>query len=189
MKRYIVNFAVLLCVSASLVISASAYVKLGFTVGSKVTYYPYEGFASLSRTHMSNAATVWNDAAGSTLLAVSTTTQPNRSGYYKDDGKNYIYAEDVGAGSVAQNHYWYSYSKLTQSDINFNMYYSWANSAVNNAYDVYSVCLHEFGHTMGLGDVKTDGYKSRSIMYYTVYTNSTRRTLLSEDLAGIRALY
>ena len=71
----------------------------------------------------------------------------------------------------------------------FNMYYSWANSAVNNAYDVYSVCLHEFGHTMGLGDVKTDGYKSRSIMYYTVYTNSTRRTLLSEDLAGIRALY
>ena len=189
MKRYLVNFTMLFCISVGLVISSSAYVKLDHTVGSKLTYYPFDGFTSLSKTHMREAATLWNDAAGSTLISVSTATQPNRSGYPIKDGKNYIYAEDAGRGYVAENHFWCSNSKITESDINFNMYYSWRNSAVSNAFDVYSICLHELGHTMGLGDISDDKYKDISIMYGVATRNTLRRSLLSDDLAGIQALY
>ena len=91
MKRYLVNFTMLFCISVGLVISSSAYVKLDHTVGSKLTYYPFDGFTSLSKTHMREAATLWNDAAGSTLISVSTATQPNRSGYPIKDGKNYMW--------------------------------------------------------------------------------------------------
>ena len=164
MKKRFISLITLLCIIPTFLVPAFAYVELPFTIGSKITYYPYEGFGSVSRSHMRQAASVWNNAVGDTLISVSTTTQPNRTGYYNNDGKNYIYAEDVGRDYVAQNHYWYSSYKLTQSDININMYYSWANSAAVDCYDVYSVFLHELGHSMGLGDVKTSGYKDKAIM-------------------------
>lgn len=69
------------------------------------------------------------------------------------------------------------------------MYYSWSNSAQSGRYDVYSVFLHELGHTIGLGDVEDDGYIDKSIMYQYVFKNKERRQLLSDDLAGVAALY
>lgn len=187
-KRYVGLITLLFMIFVSLV-SSSAYVELKHTVGNTVTYYPYEGFEVLYDNHMQNAASVWNKAVGREVISVSPTTQPNRLGYYKNDGKNYIYAEDVGAGYVAQNHYWWSGNKLTESDINLNMYYSWSNSAQSGRYDVYSVFLHELGHTIGLGDVEDDGYIDKSIMYQYVFKNKERRQLLSDDLAGVAALY
>lgn len=104
-KRYVGLITLLFMIFVSLV-SSSAYVELKHTVGNTVTYYPYEGFEVLTHNHMQNAAYFWNKAVGREVISVSPTTQPNRLGYYKNDGKNYIYAEDVGAGYVAQNHYW-----------------------------------------------------------------------------------
>lgn len=191
MKKHLVFIITLLPVIFISFVLSFAYVELKHTIGSTVTYYPYEGFDVLSHIHMQNAASVWNDAVEKTLISVSSTTQPNRIGFYKDDGKNYIYAEDVGRGYVAHNHFWWSTTggKLTQSDINLNMYYSWANSAKSGCYDVYSVFLHELGHTMGLGDVEASEYKNKSIMYQYVFENKERRELLSDDLAGLAALY
>lgn len=189
MKTRFAALVTLLCIIPAFLVPSSAYVELPFTIGTKITYYPFEGFGELSRTHMREAASVWNDAVGSTLISVSTTTQPNRSGYYAKDGKNYIYAEDVGDTYVAQNHYWWTNYKLEQSDININMYYSWANSAAPNCFDVYSVFLHELGHSIGLGDVETAGYKDKAIMYHLVYRNTERRELLSDDLDGLAELY
>lgn len=190
MKKYLVFIITLLPVIFISFVLSFAYNELKHTVDSTVTYYPYEGFNVLSHIHMQNAASVWNDAVGKTLISVSPTTQPNRIGFPKDDGKNYIYAEDVGRGYVAYNQYWWSTtSKLTQSDINLNMYYSWANSAKSGCYDVYSVFLHELGHTMGLGNVEESEYENKSIMYQYMFKDKERRKLLSDDLAGLAVLY
>lgn len=190
MKKYVVSAMLLLFVIPALVFSSSAYVKLSHTMNTELVYHPYEGFSYVTRTHMRNAASVWNAAMGNVFISISSSTQPNRSGYPKNDGNNYIYAEDVGQGYAAQNHYWWSSSnKVTQSDININMYYSWADSAVEGAYDVYSVFLHELGHTVGLGDVKEASYKDKAVMYHAAIKNAERRKLLSDDISGVQALY
>ena len=48
-----------------------------------------------------------------------------------------------------------------------------------------TVALHELGHLLGLGHSDVNG----SVMWPTVSTNFTLRTLQADDLAGIRALY
>ena len=61
----------------------------------------------------------------------------------------------------------------------------WSIGAVEGAFDVETVALHEMGHILGLAHSSVAG----SVMFPTVSSNHTKRTLTADDLAGIRALY
>lgn len=177
-------------VTALMATPAFAYEKLSHKIKSTLTYTPYNGFAEMSIDHMGKAVEKWNTAAGSTLLKISSSTHSSTSGYPSKDGNNYIYRIDVGQDYVAQCYYWWNIftGNLQQSDININVYYSFANSAQTGCYDLYSVFLHETGHTMGLKDLYDDS-DSAAVMYGYSSKNTTKRNLTEDDKAGITAIY
>jgi hypothetical protein len=63
--------------------------------------------------------------------------------------------------------------------------HTWADGAVRGAFDIETVALHEIGHTLGL---LHNGIRD-SVMFPSVSTNSTKRTLHPDDLRALRSLY
>lgn len=61
----------------------------------------------------------------------------------------------------------------------------WAIGAKPGAHDVESVALHEIGHLIGLEHSNVPG----AVMFPTISTNTTRRTLQSDDKDGALSLY
>ncbi len=168
----------------------SAYVLKGVKIESLLGYVPYEGFGTASRAHMVLAATKWNDANSVRCITVLNATHSASTGFPALDGKNYIYRIDAGSGYVGLCATWCIDGVVTESDINLNMYYSWANSAQPGCYDVYTIILHEMGHAMGLGDVRSSDHNyNTTVMWYEVWTNSEKRSLKADDIAGLVAIY
>jgi hypothetical protein len=62
---------------------------------------------------------------------------------------------------------------------------TWVDGAVAGGLDIETVALHELGHLLGLAHSDVAG----SVMWPTVSSNYTLRSLQPDDLAGIRALY
>ena len=60
--------------------SALAYEKLSHKIKSTLTYTPYSGFGTTSVSHMGEAVSKWNNAAGSTLITISSNTHSSTSG-------------------------------------------------------------------------------------------------------------
>lgn len=58
-----------------------------------------------------------------------------------------------------------------------------ANWGVNTTYDLMSVALHEFGHSLGM-DHSTI---SQAVMYYTY--GGQKQLLTNDDIAGVRSIY
>jgi hypothetical protein len=137
---------------------------------------------------MGTAVSRWNIEAGSSLMCISSGAH-STTGYYTDDGMNYIYREDAGSAYVARAATWANSShQVTQVDFNINTYYSWANSAQPGCYDVFSVFLHETGHPAGLDDLYSSSDTS-AVMYGHATTNATKRSLAQDDKNGIAAIY
>ena len=177
---------VLLIVSHST--TAFEYETLLHKIRITKTFVPSSEFGTTSKTHMGYAVEQWNTAAGTTLMEISSSTHSS-TGYHNTDGNNYIYKEDVGADYVAECWYiWGFFGTLTESDININSYYSWANSAQPDCYDLYSVFLHETGHAAGLADLYSPS-DSAAVMYGYSATNTTKRSLTADDIAGIDFIY
>lgn len=83
-------------------------------------------------------------------------------------------------------------ASLTSGQILINLYYEWnpshptvAPTSPKGAYDLESVLIHEFGHLLHLADEIT----ARDVMQPTINPGVIRRTLGTDDLAGIQYLY
>ena len=86
-----------------------------------------------------------------------------KTDFPKKDGINCVYRINTGANDyLGINTRQVSGGYVTESDINLNMYFVWANSAQPNAIDTGSVFYHEQGHTFGLGESTV----TAAIMYY-----------------------
>jgi len=165
-----------------------AYSLNGRRITSTQTYIPYSGFGSTTITHFNHAMYQWNHYSGQNLMNRSSTITHSRTDYPNDDGKNYIYAKNTGTTDyVGQTTTYYNTSTgvAKSSDINLNMYYSWANSAQPGKFDVWTVFLHETGHAAGMGHSSN----SSAVMYPTVKRNHLNRSLTTDDINGIKAIY
>ena len=72
-------------------------------------------------------------------------------------------------------------------DLHMDVARSWADDSTDTNsdadFDLYTVLLHELGHSLGLGHSSD----SSSVMY--AFYSGARRTLTADDIAGIQAIY
>lgn len=191
-KRFSLLVLAVFVFSFSLSPKAKAYTWqdvhcIGYKLFTEIRYIPHEGYGTTSISHINEALYQWNEAMDDWLLSRDPVTRTDYTDYPKQDGINKIYHQTAFAPVyVGENTLYFGVDTIIESDININMYYAWANSAQPGKYDVWSVILHEAGHTIGLDDHEAD---SSSVMYYKVYTNSTKRYLSSLDKFAVDYLY
>lgn len=159
----------------------------GYVLTQKINYIPHRDFGSLSIAHMNDALYVWNEAMNNWLLSRSPTERHTSKSFPLEDNKSKVYrVTNSNTDIVAENHIYSLGGSVTESDININMACDWANSAQSGKYDVWSVFLHEAGHTVGLGD-RDD--TTQSVMYWLAFQNTERRALYSIDQYNIDERY
>lgn len=191
MKRLISLIASCIVLALCVVPSEATYklngVRLRKNTGSQssITFIPHKDFGDTTVLHFNRACYPWNAASGYSLLSRSATQTHSKTAYPKKDSVNAIYCISTNDNYVAQTTYYHSNSIITEADVNINMRYKWANSAQAGCYDVWSVFTHEAGHAVGIGHSDSKS----AVMYPTVYTNTTRRTLSTEDKNAAYANY
>lgn len=140
---------------------------------------------------MNEALWEWNHNLPSGIEGVyrDPVVRHSATNYPTKDGINRIYRKNIYSTEYVGQATWYTVNGITtEADINLNMYYNWANSAQPNAFDVWTVFLHEAGHLYGLCDVYDSVYSNR-VMYGIASTNSTKRSLTSAEVHVLQNIY
>ncbi len=178
--------------------SSSAYVLIGGRIAIVGNMIPSANFTSATITHMGQMFNLWNNAAGKTLMTISSsrhydddTSANYRSHAAMYDKQHKTYREERGEYSAVGQMYgtrvtdfWLG-TKIESADILINMQYSFANSAQPNRYDTATVFLHEAGHALGLGESNLQSFQS--IMHQQMFMNVERRYLYQDDINAIKA--
>jgi len=74
-------------------------------------------------------------------------------------------------------------------DIDFNSKYSWDVNGASNKYDAHAVFVHELGHWLTLGDLYNSVDTEKTMYGKAGLGETKKRTLHSDDIAGIRGIY
>ncbi len=146
------------------------------------------------------AAATWSAASMFQFVnggACSSTLNPSE---YNSSNDIYWASEGFSGSTLAWNRYWYfsgtPYNRIIESDIVFNDYYAWGDGT-GGTFDIQAVALHELGHSLNLADqygtnevslIDTGVYQTK-VMCGTIGSNSQRRTLTEDDIAGARWIY
>ena len=152
--------------------------------------------ASEVKSAISAASNTWDDATNQNLFADSNLVTLNPAVVAESNNKiNTISWRPFGSTCLGYARTYYKmdnvggYHTAIDSDLVFNMDYSWRTDGSWNGVDVQSAALHEMGHTLGLGDIYGKPefkYDTRQVMHY--YTD-VKRTLGNGDKTGIWKLY
>ncbi|HOX26884.1 MAG TPA: FlgD immunoglobulin-like domain containing protein [Candidatus Krumholzibacteria bacterium] len=131
------------------------------------------------------AANTWNNAGSRFRLLPNWTINAGLG----RDGYNVICGLNRGNnGKLATTTYWYSGSRVLEADMEFNLYYPWGNG-VSGAYDRQNIATHEFGHFLVLNDLYAYADRYKTMYGYAGLGETLKRTLHSDDIAGIRYIY
>ncbi|AGA31074.1 putative Zn-dependent protease [Singulisphaera acidiphila DSM 18658] len=131
------------------------------------------------------AAAIWQAVAGFNIVEVPDNGAPiGGVGNQQNDPR----FGDIRIGGTAMHPAYLGYSLLPPpinggpdaGDIVMNTAQSWK---INNDYDILSVAIHEFGHSLGMGH--SDIVAANMYTYYAWM----KQSLQPDDIAGIRNIY
>lgn len=126
-----------------------------------------------------SAMSAWNQAGARFRFAVGAAGH--------DVSLKYLWFENAVA--VTRIRETNGQTVTTDRDTDFNSKYSWDVNGASNKLDAWSVMTHEFGHWTTLYD-EYNWWESANTMYYgTDYGQTFQRTLMGDDMAGVRAIY
>lgn len=188
-KRAMILLLLVLTMIAMVVPVSDAYSTIGWKIKSFKMFVPYYGFGDTTISDFNEAMYQWNHHAGAsglTLMRREPYIRHYSTNFPENDGINRIYRVNAGSGYLAATTTYSSSQEMLSSDININVYYSWANCGqVPGCYDVWSAFLHETGHVAGL-DHST---LSSAVMYPNLSNNVEKRFLTYDDRMGMKAIY
>jgi hypothetical protein len=179
---------------AMLSTSSLAYVLNGPVWGAtQVSYYVnttnLDGLAAAAvESSVRAGADVWHQQSGANFRFVFAGHSTQTTNTY--DGTNLVLFRNASNGSaIATAYLWYSNNQIIDADIVFwdaaFRFYSGASGCAGGFY-IEDIAAHEFGHALGLGHSST----TDATMYFSTSSCSTNpRTLHTDDIAGVRALY
>ncbi|MRS13250.1 MAG: matrixin family metalloprotease [Actinobacteria bacterium] len=161
--------------------SAHAY-SLGYGRFSPPTGYWATGtlFPSAWVTPAINASNAWTNVMACDFVWSRNQVLGQLNGNYVT---NYNNGADGKPGNTV---YSYNGTTIIQLRINLNTYYPFATDGRSTAYDVQNTLTHEFGHGLPLNH---STYTAATMFAYTSKGETLKRSLYSDDIYGIQALY
>ncbi|MBU0641246.1 MAG: matrixin family metalloprotease [Planctomycetes bacterium] len=150
------------------------------------------GTATEQETQILNGPGAWNNAGADFEFTYGGTTTQTSISY---NGTNLIYFDTTppdGGSYVAANYIWASSGDISENDIVFNdRDYTWWNGSgsCSNMMDIWNIATHENGHSLCLADLYNGGDSGKTMYGYVSYCETGKRTLHSDDIAGIVAIY
>ena len=139
--------------------------------------------------------TAWENGSGKNIFGngtmdVNAVYDPDRV-----DGKNVAgFGPYSQSNVIAVTTVWGYFSGPTQWkeivewDMLFNTNFKWGITS-SDAMDIQNIATHEMGHSAGLGDLYTTSCSIETMYGYSVNGETSKRTLETGDIAGIKSLY
>ena len=138
-------------------------------------------------------AAAWNGANACFEFTFGSTTSGTSVTF---NGTNLVYFDTTppdGGSYIAANYHWISGgTNMTESDLVYNdRDYTWSGvgNPTGGEYCIWNIAAHEFGHTLCLEDLYGGGDSSKTMYGYGSPGQTYARTLHSDDIAGIQAIY
>ncbi len=159
--------------------------------GNKVTYMvnPNTADTTGELAAVQAAANTWNNAGANFGFVYGGPTSKTSVAM---DGENSIIWVNYDTGSVATTiTYWFGTGPKTivESDIVFNdLNNNWGTDSSPTKMDVQTVATHELGHWLQLLDLYGSA-DSKKMMYGYVSDGGIKRSLSTDDIAGIIDIY
>ena len=144
------------------------------------------------------AANQWNNNLIVNPLGTGFATTTKTVSLDAPDGDNVILFGSIGTGGVlAVTYTWGVFDgpigsrELIEWDMVFDEQdWNWGDAdSTPSVYDFQSVCTHELGHAIGMGDLYNSACTAQT-MFGSVGPGSTsKRTLATGDIVGVQTLY
>jgi|GEM_PF-2837208 len=150
------------------------------------------GDAASQIAQILNGTDAWTNAGADFAFTYGGTSTQTSVSY---NGTNLYYFDLTppdGGDYVAANYRWFSGSNISENDIVFNdADYGWWNGSSNcfNKMDIWNIATHESGHSLCLLDLYGGGDSDKTMYGYVSYCDTHARTLHSDDINGIIAIY
>ncbi len=182
--RVLIGTLLLTIFLVSTIFPASAYSYSGnkwntnYVVPKKDSTIPSSWSSALTA-----ATNTWNNAGSSFTFRWMTSAAQNTLSYSSLGSSGPI---ALSYPDVNQNT-----GYLTRCTITFNSDYSWSTSSggTTGCYDVQSIATHEFGHWLRLLDLYGSADTEKTMYGYANTKETKKRSLDSDDIAGIRSIY
>jgi len=141
---------------------------------------------------IADADSAWDDQTSADLFNPSVLT----GGTFPWGVHDYINSVSFGnyptKGVIAVTTTWYNRitKNAVESDILFDTDFTWGDAISDSSVmDLQNIATHEIGHTLGLNDLYTDSCSQVTMYGYSWNGDTTKRTLDSPDITGLRLLY
>ena len=191
--RAIGVFAVLALLTGA--VTGWSYATFAKWASASATFYVNPANADVSaaaaNTAVQYAMNVWSTSGSSFRFTYGGTASDTATKY---DNRNVLFFRNVSNGSTIGTTYswWDSSNRLLDSDIilwdgGFKFFTGTSGcGVVSNAAYLEDIATHELGHALGLNHSSS----STATMYPSYsYCSQVPRTLASDDIAGVKALY
>jgi|MTBAKMStandDraft_1061839.scaffolds.fasta_scaffold00128_6 PKD repeat protein len=147
-----------------------------------------------------SAANTWNSVPNTDFQFRFVSYENGERQPQRNSKNEIVWGITEDPRNIAEAWTWYSsqnrypHGNILEADIVFNKYCDWGiNYPEANQYDFQTTALHELGHWVGLNDLygNIPGYPSdtHKTMYGIGAPGEIKRTLSTEDIAGIQHIY